>query len=75
MDNGSTLSIFCNHNLVKDTTPSNQTFNLQTNAGVRQCDLEARVPEFGTVWIDQKLIGNIFTLKQLKQLAPVTYES
>ena len=72
LHNGLTLSIFINPNLVEDIQPAYQTLSLLTNAGVQQCNKEARMPGFGTIWFHQDTIANIYYLKQFKELTRVT---
>ena len=54
LDNGSTLSIFANPELVEGIRRSKSTLEMATNAGTRLTNQEANVPGFGTVWYDEK---------------------
>lgn len=75
LDNGSTLSIFGNPDMVTNIRESNVTLELATNAGTRECNKIADVPGFGTVWFDEEAIANIFGLSDLKKKHRVTYDS
>jgi hypothetical protein len=75
LDNGSTLSIFGNPDMVKDIRKSNTTLHLMTNAGTRESNQVADVPGYGTVWYDAQAIANIFGLSDLKKKYRVTYDS
>ena len=60
LDNGSTLSLFCNHELVKDIRQSNTTLKMRTNGGSEESNQQATVPGFGNVWFHEEAIANIF---------------
>ena len=76
LDNGSTLSIFTNPELVENIKNSSQTLAMATNAGVRISNQEATVPEFGKVWYDEEAIANIFGLADLiKKGHRITFDS
>ena len=49
LDNGSTLSIFANPELVEGIRKSKSTLEMATNTGTRLTNQEANVPGFGTV--------------------------
>ena len=53
LDNGSTLSIFANPELVEGIHKSKSTLEMATNAGMRLSNQEANVPGFGNVWYDE----------------------
>ena len=75
LDNGSTLSIFANSELVENIRSSKTTLELATNAGIQESNQVADVPGFGTVWYDDKAIANIFGLSDLKRRYRITYDS
>jgi hypothetical protein len=60
LDNGSTLSLFSNPDLVQNIRSSSKTHLLATNAGVKQSNREANIPGFGKVYYDEDAIANIF---------------
>ena len=75
LDNGSTLSLFANPDMVENIRKSNTTLELATNAGISTSNQIADVPGYGTVWFDEKAIANIFGLSDLKKKYRVTYDS
>jgi hypothetical protein len=75
LDNGSTLSIFGNPDMVTNIRKSDITLELATNAGTRECNKIADVPGFGTVWFDERAIANIFGLSDLKKKHDISYNS
>ena len=75
LDNGSTLSLFSNPELVEDIRKSDKTLVLATNAGVTTSNQEATVPGFGKVYFNEDAIANIFGLSDLKKKYRMTYDS
>jgi hypothetical protein len=75
LDNGSTLSLFSNPDLVQDKRTSSKTLSLATNAGVKQSNREANVPGFGKAYYDEDAIANIFGFSDLKKKHRITYDS
>jgi hypothetical protein len=75
LDNGSTLSLFSNPDLVENIRITKTTLALATNAGVKQSNQEAMVPGFGKVYFDADAIANIFGFSDLKKKHRITYDS
>ena len=75
LDNGSTLSLFCNPELVKDIRQSNTTLKMHTNAGSKESNQQATVPGFGNVWFHEEAIANIFGFGDLASKYRITYDS
>jgi hypothetical protein len=75
LDNGPTLSLFGNPNMVKNIRESKTTLELATNAGTKTTKQIADVPGFGTVWYDETGIANIFGLSDLKKKHRITFDS
>jgi hypothetical protein len=71
LDNGSTLSLFSNPDLVQDMQTSSKTLSLATNTGIKQSNCKADVPGFGKVYYDE----DIFGLSDLKKKHQITYAS
>ena len=62
LDNGSTVSLFCNPNLVENIITVKETLELSTNGGNLFTNQRATVPGYGEVWYDPKAITNIFSM-------------
>mgnify|MGYP002176679840 FL=1 len=75
LDNGSTLSLFSNPQLVEDIRTTDKTLVLATNAGIKHSNQEATVPGFGKVYYDKDAIANIFGFSDLKKKHRITYDS
>ena len=75
LDNGSTLDLFCNPELVNNIEQVDDNMELSTNTGVKIVDQKAKAPEFGKVWYDKDAITNIFSLKNLIKKWRVTFDS
>jgi hypothetical protein len=75
LDNGLTLSLFSNPDLVENIRTTKTTLALATNAGVKQSNQEAIVPGFGKVYFDEDAIANIFGFSNLKKKHQITYDS
>ena len=75
LDNGSTLSLFCNPGMAEDIKRTTKVLELHTNAGKARCNQKAFVPEFGEVWFDQNAIANIFGFADLVKKHRITYDS
>ena len=75
LDSGTTVSLFCNEDLVNDIRGSKDILNLTTNAGSKLIRKEATVQGFGTVKFDEDSIANIFGLHDLTSRYRVTFDS
>ena len=75
LDNGSTLSIFANPELVEGIRKSKSTLEMATNTGTRLTNQEANVPGFGTIWYDEGAIANIFSFAELVDKHRITFDS
>ena len=75
LNNGSTLSIFANPELVEGIHKSNSTLEMATNAGTRLTNQEANVTGFGTVWYDEGDKTNIFSFTELVEKHRITFDS
>ncbi|KAL7572990.1 hypothetical protein ACA910_007488 [Epithemia clementina (nom. ined.)] len=74
LDNQSTVSIFCNEQLVHDIHEVNETMDLSTNAETIKVRHKATVPGFGLVWFDDRAITNIFSFAEMEDKHCITYE-
>ncbi|KAL7578956.1 hypothetical protein ACA910_006924 [Epithemia clementina (nom. ined.)] len=74
LDNQSTVSIFCNEQLVQDIHKVSETMDLSTNAGKLKVRHKATVPGFGLVWFDHRAITNIFSFAEMEDRHRIAYE-
>jgi hypothetical protein len=66
LDYESTVTIFCNPNMVNDIRNSNnKLLDLMTNAGILQTNQKATVPGWGEVWFNSHAITNIFSYAEM----------
>ena len=75
LDNGSTLSIFVNPELVEEIRKSKSTLEMATNAGTRLTNQQANLPGFGTIWYDEGAITNTFSFSELVEKHRITFDS
>lgn len=76
MDNQSSVSVFCNKDLVENIRESdNGDMHLWTNGGVLVTTKKADLPHWGEVWFDDKAITNIFSYAEMADRYRVTYDS
>ena len=75
LDNGSTMSLFANPDLVEKIRESKNTLELHTNTGCKRNKMEADMPGFGTVWFNPDAIANIFGFADLVDKHRITYDS
>jgi hypothetical protein len=83
LDNGFTLSLFGNPDMVTNIRESKTTLELATNSGTKELATNAgtqttkQVPEeprFGMVWYDKTAIANVFGFFDLKKKHSVTFD-
>ena len=74
LDNGSTMSIFHDRELVYDIVKADNPIKIVTNAGTIIVSKQAMVAGFGKVWFDEQAIANIFALADLKKKYHVIYD-
>ena len=75
LDNGLTMSLFANPDLVEKIRESKNTLELHTNTGCKRNKTEADVPGFGMVWFNPDAIANIFGFADLVDKHRITYDS
>jgi hypothetical protein len=74
LDNGSTIDLFCNPDLVTDIHTTTETLELFTNGGSLTTNQRATVPNYGEVWYDPNAITNIFSLSKMEKKYRITYD-
>ena len=65
LDNESTVTIFCNPNLVEGIHETDESLDLVTNAGVLRTNLKANIPGWGKAWFSPHAITNIFSYAEM----------
>ena len=75
LDNQSTVSLFCNKELVENIREVDEELELATNGGELRTNLKAMVPGFGEVWFHPKAITNIFSFAEMEDKHNITYNS
>lgn len=76
LDNQSSVSVFCNRNLVQNIRKSNEgDMYLSTNGGVLVTTDKADLPEWGEVWFNEGAITNIFSYAEMADRYRITYDS
>ena len=74
LDNGSTMRLFANPDLVEKIRESKNTLELHTNTGCKRNKMEVDMPGYGTVWFDPDVIVNIFRFADLVDKHRFTYD-
>jgi hypothetical protein len=76
LDSDSTVSIFCNANLLTDIHEVDDPLYLETNGGGYQISTQmGTIKDFGTVWYNPESIANILSLAQVRQARRVTMDT
>ena len=75
LDNGSTLCLLYNPELVETIRKSQKILKMHTNAGSNPTNQQETVPEFGTVWFQEDAIANIVGFGDLVDYYFITYDS
>jgi Reverse transcriptase (RNA-dependent DNA polymerase) len=75
LDNQSTVSLFCNSDMVEGIRKVDEELRLATNGGELCTNLKATVPGFGDVWYNSKAITNIFSFAEMEDKHKITYDS
>ena len=75
LDNQSTVSLFCNKNLVEKIRKVDEQLELATNGGQLCTNLKATVPGYGEVWFHPNAITNIFSFAEIEDKHHITYNS
>lgn len=75
LDNGSTVDLFCNPNLVTNIHTTTETLEVSTNGGKLFTNQKATVPNYGEVWYNPNAVTNIFSLSNMEKKHRIIYDS
>jgi hypothetical protein len=75
LDNGSTVDLFCNPNLVANNHTTTETLEVATNGGKLFTNQKAMVPNYGEVWYNPNAVTNICSLSETEKKHRITYDS
>ena len=76
LDNQSSVTIFCNPDMVKNIRPSDSgVMKLTTNGGSIVTSKKADLPQWGEVWFNENAITNIFSYAEMADRYRITYDS
>jgi hypothetical protein len=75
LDSDSTVSIFCNPDLLTDIHDVNESLYLATNGGHQVSTQMGTLPNFGPVWFNPDSIANILSLAQVRAVRRVTMDT
>ncbi|KAI2506113.1 Reverse transcriptase (RNA-dependent DNA polymerase) [Fragilaria crotonensis] len=76
LDNQSSVSVFCNKELVQNIRRSNDgDMHLSTNGGVLVTTHKADLPQWGEVWFNESAITNIISYAEMADRYRITYDS
>jgi hypothetical protein len=66
LDNKSTITIFCNPDMVEDIQDiKHESLELVTNAGILQTTQKATIPGWGRAWCNEETKTNIFSYAEI----------
>jgi hypothetical protein len=75
LNNQSTVSLFCNSDMVEGIRKVDEELRLATNGGELCTNLKATVPGFQDVWYNSKAITNIFSFAEMEDKHKIAYDS
>ena len=76
LDNQSSVTIFCNPDMVQNIRSSgSEKMLLSTNGGILETTQKADLPHWGEVWFNPRAITNIFSYAEMADRYRVTYDS
>jgi len=75
LDSQSTISVFCNRNLLTKNRPCIKPLLVHTNGGHQISNYVGEVRNFGTVWFNKKSLANILSLAEVRKKYRVTMDT
>ena len=75
LDLQSTISVFCNCDMLKNIRPSAHVLRAVTNGGFQDSKLVGDFPNLGQVWFNPASIANILLLSAVRKICRVTMDT
>jgi hypothetical protein len=75
LDNGSTVDLFCNSNLVTNIRTTTKTLEVSMNGGKLFTNQNATVANYSEVWYNPNAVTDIFSLSEIEKKHCITYDS
>ena len=75
LDNQSTVDLFCDRKLVSHVWDVEDTMTVKGNGGLLTTNQKAFLRNYGEVWFHPKAITNILSLKNVRKIFQVTFDS
>jgi len=75
LDNQSTTNVFCNKNLLSNIRVVNESMTIYSTGGCKTTNMKGDLGNIGEVWYMPDGIANVLSLKEVKKLYPITYDS
>lgn len=75
LDNGSTVDVFVNPNLLQNIHTTDKTMVIRCNAGITKTNQQGYLRGYGNVWYNPDGIANILSLARVQEKSRVTYDS
>jgi hypothetical protein len=75
LDNQSTIHLFSNSALLQNIRTSKQSMLITSNGGSIRSTMKGVYPGYGEIWYNPNAIANILSLKAMRDMYPVTYDS
>ena len=75
LDSQSTISVFKNASMLKNTCPSAQPFCAFTNGGYQDSHMISNFPTLGPVWYNPKSMTNILALAHVQKVCRITMDT
>ena len=75
LDTESSVSIFCNPELVKNIRIVTEILELRTNTGTILSTQKCTVPRFGEAWFNPKAVTNTLSFAEVSDKFRITYDN